>query len=194
VLRVTRPPGASRTGELLSIDRCCGRGAGGPRGVGWGAGLGPGVRGSAITALQRPGALRFPCISRVSQHTPGAWARLGPRPAETSAGRAHRSSWLLPRPPSGEGRVRLPVRGPNADQPLPAEVGADVGQIDPARLKRCERPACDLVFYDATRSGTQRWHADSPCGNRERQRRLRERSAPALAADDAPIVSGVYLS
>jgi hypothetical protein len=35
---------------------------------------------------------------------------------------AHRSSCCLPRPPSGEGRRGLPVRGPKADQPLRPEV------------------------------------------------------------------------
>ena len=47
----------------------------------------------------------------------------------------------------------------------------ELGEIDVARLKRCERAACNLVFYDTTRSRTQRWHAEAPCGNRERQRR-----------------------
>jgi predicted RNA-binding Zn ribbon-like protein len=52
----------------------------------------------------------------------------------------------------------------------------ELGEIDEARLKRCDRDACDLVFYDTTRSRTQRWHADAPCGNRERQRRHRAAS------------------
>jgi predicted RNA-binding Zn ribbon-like protein len=41
------------------------------------------------------------------------------------------------------------------------------------RLRRCGRPECRLVFYDRTRSGTQRWHNERPCGLRERQRRHR---------------------
>jgi predicted RNA-binding Zn ribbon-like protein len=48
--------------------------------------------------------------------------------------------------------------------------------LDPPRLRRCARPECALVFYDTTRSGTRRWHAESPCGWRERQRR--HRTAP----------------
>jgi predicted RNA-binding Zn ribbon-like protein len=69
----------------------------------------------------------------------------------------------------------------NWSEPTPAatlarRVAFEVGEIDVARLKRCERPACNLVFYDTTRSGTQRWHAESPCGNRERQRRYRAAS------------------
>ncbi len=56
---------------------------------------------------------------------------------------------------------------------LARTVALELGEIDLTRLKRCQRPACNLVFYDTTRSGTQRWHAESPCGNRERQRRHR---------------------
>jgi predicted RNA-binding Zn ribbon-like protein len=74
------------------------------------------------------------------------------------------------------------------DEPAPAatlarSVALELGEIDVARLKCCERPACNLVFYDTTRSSTQRWHAESPCGNRERQRRHRAASrvrAPTL--------------
>lgn len=56
---------------------------------------------------------------------------------------------------------------------LARRVALELGEIDVTRLKRCERPPCNLVFYDTTRSGTRRWHAESPCGNRERQRRHR---------------------
>jgi predicted RNA-binding Zn ribbon-like protein len=66
-------------------------------------------------------------------------------------------------------------------EPTPAATVArrivlELAEIDAARLKRCERRACNLVFYDTTRSCTQRWHAESPCGNRERQRRYRAAS------------------
>jgi predicted RNA-binding Zn ribbon-like protein len=49
----------------------------------------------------------------------------------------------------------------------------ELGAIDPSRLRRCARPECGLVFYDSSRSGTQRWHGEVPCGWRERQRRRR---------------------
>jgi predicted RNA-binding Zn ribbon-like protein len=49
----------------------------------------------------------------------------------------------------------------------------ELGGIDPGRLRRCARPECGLIFYDCTRSGTQRWHSEVPCGWRERQRRRR---------------------
>jgi hypothetical protein len=49
----------------------------------------------------------------------------------------------------------------------------ELGTIDPRRLRRCERPECDLIFYDSSRSGTQRWHSEVPCGWRARQQRRR---------------------
>ncbi len=70
-------------------------------------------------------------------------------------------------------RPRLESSEPTPAAALARRVALELAEIDLARLKRCERPACDLVFYDTTRSGTRRWHADSPCGNRERQRRHR---------------------
>lgn len=76
----------------------------------------------------------------------------------------------------GEGqrlRSRLEWSEPTPAATLARRVALELGEIDVARLKRCERPACGLVFYDTTRSGTRRWHAESPCGNRERQRRYR---------------------
>lgn len=67
-----------------------------------------------------------------------------------------------------------PTRGSGAASLL-AGVIRELAELDPARLRRCARPECRLVFYDRTRSGTQRWHAESPCGLRERQRRHRDR-------------------
>lgn len=69
---------------------------------------------------------------------------------------------MRPGRPSGPGKLLLELIG-------------QLGELDPARLRRCARPECGLVFYDATRSATQRWHAESPCGLRERQRRHRAR-------------------
>jgi predicted RNA-binding Zn ribbon-like protein len=46
----------------------------------------------------------------------------------------------------------------------------ELDALEPDRLRRCARPECDLLFYDTTRSRTRRWHAEDPCGWRERQR------------------------
>src|SRR5262249_7129438 len=51
----------------------------------------------------------------------------------------------------------------------------ELSELDPSRLRRCARPECTLVFYDTTRSATQRWHAERPCGHPERQRRHQQR-------------------
>jgi predicted RNA-binding Zn ribbon-like protein len=73
-------------------------------------------------------------------------------------------------------RGRLEWSDPTPAAALARRVALELAEIDVARLKRCERAACNLVFYDTTRPGTQRWHAESPCGNRERQRRYRAAS------------------
>jgi predicted RNA-binding Zn ribbon-like protein len=75
----------------------------------------------------------------------------------------------------GELRAVLSAKREAAAGRLVLEVVRELGQLEPSRLRRCERPECRLVFYDATRSATQRWHAESPCGLRERQRRHRAR-------------------
>ena len=69
--------------------------------------------------------------------------------------------------------ARLEWSDPTPAARLARRVALELGEMDLTRLKRCERPACDLVFYDTTRSATRRWHAESPCGARERQRRYR---------------------
>jgi predicted RNA-binding Zn ribbon-like protein len=51
----------------------------------------------------------------------------------------------------------------------------ELAGLDPTRLRRCAREQCDLLFYDGTRSRTQRWHAEDPCGWRERQHSRRAR-------------------
>jgi predicted RNA-binding Zn ribbon-like protein len=53
----------------------------------------------------------------------------------------------------------------------------ELNAIEPDRLRRCARPECDLLFYDTTRSRTRRWHAEDPCGWRERQRVHRLRTS-----------------
>jgi len=74
-----------------------------------------------------------------------------------------------------DGRLdqRLEWTDPSLVAGLARRVVLELGAIDSDRLRRCGRSECDLVFYDSTRSNTQRWHAESPCGRRERQRRHR---------------------
>lgn len=56
---------------------------------------------------------------------------------------------------------------------LAHRIVAELARLDPTRLRHCAREACDMLFYDTTRSRTQRWHSESPCGTRERQERWR---------------------
>lgn len=70
-------------------------------------------------------------------------------------------------------RTRLTWTDPDPASALARRIIFELGDIDLRRLRRCARPECDLLFYDTTRSGTRRWHAESPCGIRERQRRYR---------------------
>jgi predicted RNA-binding Zn ribbon-like protein len=53
----------------------------------------------------------------------------------------------------------------------------ELNALQPDRLRRCARPECDLLFYDTTRSRTRRWHAEDPCGWRERKRVHRLRTS-----------------
>jgi predicted RNA-binding Zn ribbon-like protein len=53
----------------------------------------------------------------------------------------------------------------------------ELSVLEPDRFRRCARPECDLLFYDTTRSRTRRWHAEDPCGWRERQRVHRLRTS-----------------
>jgi predicted RNA-binding Zn ribbon-like protein len=73
-------------------------------------------------------------------------------------------------------RTRLEWSDPTPGSMLARRIVLELAEIDATRLRRCDRPACNLVFYDTTRSGTRRWHAESPCGSRERQRRYRAAS------------------
>jgi CGNR zinc finger len=82
------------------------------------------------------------------------------------------------------GRAELTVSGGELRQHIAWDDGSaaaglarrlvgELAALDPGRLRRCARRECDLAFYDSTRSRTRRWHAEDPCGWRERQRARR---------------------
>lgn len=77
----------------------------------------------------------------------------------------------------GKPRRQLVWTDPAPTAALARRLVEELGVLDPDRLRRCARPECDLLFYDATRSRTRRWHAEDPCGWRERQRVHRGRSS-----------------
>lgn len=79
--------------------------------------------------------------------------------------------------PDGTLTADIRWHAPSAVAELACRVVTELGRLDPARLRRCAREPCELVFYDTTRSRTQRWHSESPCGLRERQDRWRKPAA-----------------
>jgi predicted RNA-binding Zn ribbon-like protein len=85
--------------------------------------------------------------------------------------------YALVRQPDGTLRATLRPKRGSAAATLLVAVIRELGELEPSRLRRCARPECTLVFYDVTRSATQRWHAERPCGLRERQRRHRAKHA-----------------
>jgi predicted RNA-binding Zn ribbon-like protein len=102
-----------------------------------------------------------------------------PPPLETLNALAarHPAVQALEREPDGRLRTRLHPKRASTTATLLVAVIRELAELDPSRLRRCARPECGLVLYDTTRSGTQRWHAERPCGLRERQRRHRAKSA-----------------
>ncbi len=52
-----------------------------------------------------------------------------------------------------------------------------VCEQEPQRLKRCDNPACSMVFYDQGKNNTRRWCAMSLCGNRDKVARYRSKLA-----------------
>ncbi|WP_309570113.1 CGNR zinc finger domain-containing protein [Deinococcus sp.] len=54
-------------------------------------------------------------------------------------------------------------------------------RLKPHRLRKCENPDCDLLFYDESRNGTRRWCSMQGCGNADKQARYRRarRAKPA---------------
>ena len=85
--------------------------------------------------------------------------------------------YALERQPNGKLHTRLHPKRASAAATLLIEVIRELSELERSRLRRCARPECTLAFYDATRSATQRWHAERPCGLRERQRRHRAKHA-----------------
>ena len=84
-------------------------------------------------------------------------------------------------PESGLDAITVWDSGPAAAA-LARRVIEELAAVDPTRLRCCARPECSLFFYDSSRSGTQRWHSEVPCGWRERQRRRRARAETAHGA------------
>jgi len=117
---------------------------------------------AAVRALQRAVVAIVDALIDDSQLPLEALNALAAREAATYA---------LERQADGKLHARLRPKRPVAAATLLLAVIRELSELEPSRLRRCGRPECRLVFYDVTRSATQRWHAERPCGLRERQRR-----------------------
>ncbi|PNY79741.1 CGNR zinc finger domain-containing protein [Deinococcus koreensis] len=91
--------------------------------------------------------------------------------------------------PQGFARsTRLEVLGPIDPSVQVAHAAAALlGRLQPARLKECENPDCDLLFYDESRNASRRWCAMQSCGNVTKQARHRSsrraRQAPGAQVE-----------
>jgi predicted RNA-binding Zn ribbon-like protein len=63
-----------------------------------------------------------------------------------------------------------------AERELAGSFSSMLRRQHPPRIKVCDGPDCDAVFYDESRSRTRRWCDSRRCGNRARVRRFRQRS------------------
>jgi CGNR zinc finger len=79
-------------------------------------------------------------------------------------------------------RATLRAKRASATASLLIALVGELGDLEPAHVRRCARSECGLVFYDLSCSATQRWRAERPCGLRERQRRHRAARAARPAA------------
>jgi predicted RNA-binding Zn ribbon-like protein len=128
------------------------------------------VDGADVDGLRALHAVVVELVDRLLAERPVA--RPAQRLTELAQGSSARTRLEL-----GDGgtlRTRLEWSDPDPASALARRLISELGVLDVGRLRRCARPECDLVFYDTTRSGTRRWHAESPCGIRERQRRHRQ--------------------
>lgn len=57
----------------------------------------------------------------------------------------------------------------------------DLVNQQPARIRRCAHPACNLYFYDTSRNGTRRWCSMDGCGSRTKAARHYQRQHPPRA-------------
>jgi len=89
-------------------------------------------------------------------------------------------------PGGGGAEVRAePADGDQVTSNIIRSVAELISSGDWSRIKACANPACAHVFYDATRSRTQRWDSYEVCGNRANVAAYRSRRA-----QDPPAGSG----
>lgn len=80
------------------------------------------------------------------------------------------------------GTLRLSVTMPVSVQSVLSELASDALDLaaDPqarARVRQCESPDCELLFFDDSPPGNRRWCSPGRCGDRARARAYRARRA-----------------
>ncbi|WP_425145001.1 CGNR zinc finger domain-containing protein [Deinococcus sp.] len=85
-------------------------------------------------------------------------------------------------------RSHFEVLGPDDPNVRLARRAAELlHRLEPRRLKECERPGCDLLFYDETHNRSRRWCSMGGCGNQQKQARHRRKATdghPASTHDE----------
>jgi predicted RNA-binding Zn ribbon-like protein len=129
--------------------------------------LGRAVTARELPALRELQAALVALVDAVIDGSPAPLAALN----RVAAG--HPSDRRLEQQPDGTLRPTVRVARRSAAAILTQQTIDELDGLDVTRLRRCGRPECRLVFYDRSRSATQRWHSERPRGLRERQRRHR---------------------
>ena len=121
---------------------------------------------SALDALYRP-------IAREQRHEDAAERGLSTLNAVLDQGRERVQ---LARHGAGFARgAQLEILGPLDPSVRVARSAAELlHRLEPRRLKECENPECDLLFYDESRNGSRRWCSMQGCGNQQKQARFRQ--------------------
>ncbi|BDP43835.1 hypothetical protein DAETH_38040 (plasmid) [Deinococcus aetherius] len=78
--------------------------------------------------------------------------------------------------------ARLEILGPLDPSVRVARSAAELlHRLEPHRLKECENPECDLLFYDESRNNSRRWCSMQGCGNVQKQARFRRKGREGVA-------------
>ncbi|MEV1315053.1 CGNR zinc finger domain-containing protein [Micromonospora arborensis] len=129
--------------------------------------------------LERVRAVRDHLSAVLAADTPEQTAQAWTMVAEQGNDLTFRQTFT----PAGQPRLRQ-VSG----DPIVGEILRTVADLVTAstwsRLRICGNEMCSRVFYDTTRSRTQRWHSYEMCGNRTNVAAYRARARGARNSDE----------
>ncbi len=72
------------------------------------------------------------------------------------------------------------IDGPLVATRLASNLAHFLDDYEPGRLKSCDNPTCEMVFYDRGKNNRRRWCTMSICGNRDKVANYRARKAGAV--------------